>query len=474
MVGLNSGNGFELKGRKTMSKKTVSVLLLIILTLAVALFSFTSCKNEVTPAPTRAPEPGDIPTVPSEATTISRLSSEQQTIIETIFSDISDFFVEYTDDFEVENTVPPKPLYKLMNDPQLSFDKEISFSANAASGTFDANQYEHGDITGFIGIGTYVENEKEEEDVCLFADAVVTMPLFNWTEKSIHVEYFLYGSDDIRIFIDRDDYDGTPDLRYDGKNRDFYENGTKVTNAEDKALLQKQIDFLLFAGMKALSGVTIDFSNITITDKLENNNDNLATFTLEGQVQLSGTLLENITTYDSHDTDFSIDEFYSSFSATVPSLRVQAAVATKTEDASELMAATLYVENLSLSAIYDEDDTTTTVSADKLSLTLSNGNSYMVLSLNLSDLDFMMVLGGGMDLDASFTLGLGLKAGENSAGLLTDFDITIGKVTGMPYISFNPKASVINGLFYSTSDTKDILIDYFDQLLLMFTKTFRT
>ena len=56
-----------------MNKKTVSILLITIISIAVTLFSFTSCNNEPKLEPTASPEPGYVPEVPNNATPLSEI-----------------------------------------------------------------------------------------------------------------------------------------------------------------------------------------------------------------------------------------------------------------------------------------------------------------------------------------------------------------------------------------------------------------
>ena len=112
-------------------RKTVSVLLLIFLILAVALFSFTSCKNEPELKPTEAPEPGEIPSIPNNLTTINSLSEEQTKALSTLFGDVGRFFVDYSDTYGYDDN--DGPLYDLMNNPQFSFGDATATLSSAAS-----------------------------------------------------------------------------------------------------------------------------------------------------------------------------------------------------------------------------------------------------------------------------------------------------------------------------------------------------
>lgn len=460
-------------------RKTVSVLLLIFLTLAVALFSFTSCKNEPELKPTEAPEPGKIPSIPNNLTTINSLSEEQTTALSTLFGDVGRFFVDYLDTYSGSK----KPLYKLINDPQLSFgETTATLSAAASSGTFgtgnDAKSYAHEAITGYLSVNA-------DKDIALCADTVVTTELFDWTAGTkIHVEYDMI-KDHVDIFIGEKGENDPFDIRcddLDGSGYKIFKNGdvsNQVTDATDKENLEKKVNFLMFIALRALNGATIDFSDVTLSDVMDGDTtgDNKAIFTINGKVQLSGEYLvdenkKEITTFDSSKDELS--DIYSSLSVSVESLKVQAAVATKVTtsegDKSELLAATLDVTNLSF--LMDYDNTNISLECDKLALSLSDSKESVLLSLELSDIDFDLTSVESnarairtLSVSLSSTVGLGIKAGENSIGLVTDLEIRSSGL--IPFITVEPKAAVINGSFYSAKDIKSILIDYLDMFISM-------
>ena len=442
-----------------MSKKTVSVLLLITFTLAVALFSFTSCNNFS--VPTAAPRPGDIPEIPSDATTINRFGSDQEDYVSALLSALGDFFVDYADTYGAENS--GEPLYVLMNSPEFSFDDATAtLSADASSGTFRNKYYSHEAITGSIDVKVISENEK---DPCIFADTTVKTDLFGWTDNKIHIEYD-FIDEKLSVFIDKENYN-TPDILFDLENDlyiNVYKNGatTALDDGEERNACLDKLSFLMFLGYKAMADATISFSDVVLTDTMDENTDNYATFTINGQVQLSGTL-KNVTDFDAKDDEMS--DVLSSFSASAESLSIQASVVTEFNSKSEILAATLSIGNFSLSA--DLVDDGMTVSFDKVSLSFSDSGMNNILSLELSDFTFNLSVNNShrMSFDTSFTLGLGLKAGDYSAGVFTDIEFTLGSLTHMPYLTFTPKAAVIDGSFYNTKDVKDLLIDYFDQLL---------
>ena len=465
-------------------RKTVSVLLLIFLTLAVALFSFSSCKNEPELKPTEAPEPGEIPSIPNNLTTINSLSEEQTTALSTLFSDVGRFFVDYLDTYGYDDN--DGPLYDLMNNPQLSFgDATATLSAAASSGTFgtgnDAKSYAHEAITGYLSVNA-------DKDIALCADTVVTTELFGWTAGTkIHVEYDMI-KDHVDIFIGEKENYNTFDIRcddLDGSGYSLYRDGQEGTVSStdpDKPELENKVNFLMFIALRALNGATIDFSNVTLSDEMEGDTTggNKAIFTINGKVQLSGenkvVKVDNkekeITTFDLSKDELS--DIYSSLSVSVESLKVQAAVATKVTtsegDKSELLAATLDVTNLSF--LMDYDNTNISLECDKLALSLSDSKESVLLSLELSDIDFDLTSVESnarairtLSVSISSTVGLGIKAGENSIGLVTDLEIRSSGL--IPFITVEPKAAVINGSFYSTKDIKNILIDYLDMFISM-------
>lgn len=462
-------------------RKTVSVLLLIFLILAVALFSFTSCKNEPEPTPTAAPEPGKIPSIPNNLTTINSLSEEQTTALSTLFGDVGRFFVDYLDTYGYDDN--DGPLYDLMNNPQFSFgDATATLSSAASSGTFgtgnDAKSYAHEAITGYLSVNA-------DKDIALCADTVVTTELFGWTAGTkIHVEYDMI-KDHVDIFIGEKENYNTFDIRcdnLDGSDYSLHKNGNQFSvdpSDPDRPELKAKVNFLMFIALRALNGATIDFSDVTLSDEMEGDTtgDNKAIFTINGKVQLSGEYLvdenkKEITTFDSSKDELS--DIYSSLSVSVESLKVQAAVATKVTtsegDKSELLAATLDVTNLSF--LMDYDNTNISLECDKLALSLSDSKESVLLSLELSDIDFDLTSVESnarairtLSVSLSSTVGLGIKAGENSIGLVTDLEIRSSGL--IPFITVEPKAAVINGSFYSTKDIKNILIDYLDMFISM-------
>lgn len=462
-------------------RKTVSVLLLIFLTLAVALFSFTSCKNEPEPQPTAAPKPGEIPSIPNNLTTINSLSEEQTTALSTLFSDVGRFFSEYLETYGYDNS--GEPLYVLMNNPQFSFgETTATLSAAASSGKFgtgnDAKSYAHEAITGYLSVNA-------DKNIALCADTVVTTELFGWTAGTkIHVEYDMI-KDHVDIFIGEKENYNTFDIRcdnLDGSDYSLHKNGNQFSvnpSDPDRPELKAKVNFLMFIALRALNGATIDFSDVTLSDVMDGDTtgDNKAIFTINGKVQLSGEYLvdenkKEITTFDSSKDELS--DIYSSLSVSVESLKVQAAVATKVTtiegDKSELLAATLDVTNLSF--LMDYDNTNISLECDKLALSLSDSKESVLLSLDLSDIDFDLTSGESnarairtLSVSLSSTVGLGIKAGENSIGLVTDFEMRSSGL--IPFITVEPKAAVINGSFYSTKDIKNILIDYLDMFISM-------
>lgn len=462
-------------------RKTVSVLLLIFLTLAIALFSFTSCKNEPEPQPTAAPKPGEIPSIPNNLTTINSLSEEQTTALSTLFSDVGRFFSEYLETYGYDNS--GEPLYVLMNNPQFSFgDATATLSVAASSGTFgtgnDAKSYAHEAITGYLSVNA-------DNNIALCADTVVTTELFGWTVGTkIHVEYDMI-KDHVDIFIGEKENYNTFDIRcdnLDGSDYSLHKNGNQFSvdpSDPDRPELKAKVNFLMFIALRALNGATIDFSDVTLSDVMDGDTtgDNKAIFTINGKVQLSGEYLvdenkKEITTFDSSKDELS--DIYSSLSVSVESLKVQAAVTTKVTtiegDKSELLAATLDVTNLSF--LMDYDNTNISLECDKLALSLSDSKESVLLSLDLSDIDFDLTSVESnarairtLSVSLSSTVGLGIKAGDNSIGLVTDLEMRSSGL--IPFITVEPKAAVINGSFYSTKDIKNILIDYLDMFISM-------
>lgn len=486
-----------------MSKKTVSVLLLLILTIAIALFSFTSCKNDPASAPTAAPKPGEIPPIPNNLTEINSLEEDQLSALSTLFGGFGRFFIDYYETYESDGEL--RPLYKLMNSPHFSLDKGISLSASASSGSFGEGEnptaYSHDEITGYIGNYEYEdEHGKKDTKICLFLDTVVTTELFGWDEGvAVHLEYDLIEGDWLKLFIgEKDDYD-TPDILLDLESDHCEIESTTLGNEDD---CWDMLSFLMFLGMKSMSAATIEIDNVTLTDRMLDkndtiNNDNLATFTINGLIQLNGTLWEGtkapkVLVFDDSHYRIDIEDFFSFFSVNIKTLSIQAAVATKdTFDKdtdketvkSDLLSLNLSIENLSISeALVDDTDTTSTnktnaarIKCDKLSLSVSNSaleaEDVVSLSLELSDLNFdsAMVTYRSISrrisraplLDGSFTLGFGIQAAGHSAGMVTTFDVLLGS-SRIPFITIIPKSAVLDGSFYDTDEVRELLIEYCD------------
>ena len=483
-----------------MSKKTVSVLLLITFTLAVALFSFTSCKNDPAPAPTAAPKPGEIPPIPNNLTEINSLEEDQLSALSTLFGGFGRFFIDYYETYESDGEL--KPLYKLMNSPHFSLDKGINLSASASSGSFGEGEnptaYSHGAITGYVGNYEYeVSPGKKDTKICLFLDTVVTTELFVWDEGvAVHLEYDLIEGDWLKVFIGEGN--DTQEILFDFDGNDIDVESETLSDQD----CWNRLSFLMFLGIKAMSAATIEIDNVTLTDNMLNNddtinNDNLATFTINGLIQLSGTLWEGtkapkVLVFDDSHYRIDIEDFFSFFSVNIKTLSIQAAVATKdTFDKdtdketvkSDLLSLNLSIENLSISeALVDDTDTTSTnktnaarIKCDKLSLSVSNSaleaEDVVSLSLELSDLNFdsAMVTYKSISrrisraplLDGSFTLGFGIQAAGHSAGMVTTFDVLLGS-SRIPFITIIPKSAVLDGSFYDTDEVRELLIEYCD------------
>ena len=456
-----------------MSKKYNSVLLLLIFTLAVALFSFTSCKND--PAPTAAPRAGEIPSVPNSQTKINSLGAEQETVISDLTTSFGSFFVSYMETYE------DILLEWVDNQKGLSLNKGISLSSPEDSGTFRGNAYEHGEISGSI---EYVDTENS---YFLFVNTDITIEALGWNNKSISIKYDLMEDNPIYLYTGDNGNADVADICLDyANNNKFYlnENTTAVSDPTEIARLRTIFDYLGFIGVKALSKATAEVTDANIS--LTYDEDNVASFLVNGQVQFNAELAESVDenslVFFNEDDDIDpMEEMFLSFSATLTDLSVQASVSTKVGTDSEMLSGSLDVKNLSLIRVYG-DEAASIISLEKAALSLSNSDDNVILSLELSDLSIDMsksslssVSKGSRRVMRSFrfggstTIGVGLKVGENSAGVVTDLEFTLGTLSRMPFISFTPKAAVLNGSFYNTSEVKNLLIDYFDMLLLSLT-----
>ena len=462
-----------------MNKKTVSILILIIFTLAVALFSFSSCKLEPKLEPTPAPEPGAVPQIPNEATTLSKVTDTEMKSITGLIETVGRFFADYSETYEDE-------IEGLQDSTDISLKNEISISAPDGEGTFRTKDFTYSDLTGRID---YVPRDKNNpnstKSVFLIVEGKVTSELFGEGEHTIRMEndlmedngylFYLDGSETQSFAIEPIPYNGNHKY-YDGKNQIIT---TEENYAEHKAAVKEKIDLLMYIGYKALSKATVDLSGVILS--LSNGEDNVLEVALDGQILLSGEYRETI----KEDIDFfddAVADLFTTFTATASDLSVTAQVSTKTvvaeEALTETLSATIDIKNLSLSTAYaatTKDDEVTSFSFDKLIITAWNSDDYLSLSFEASDFNLSLIKTADDDtlVEVSTTLGLGLLIDEESVGLVADFEMTTGAFSGIPYFTFIPRALAIDGAYYDPQAVKRFMLEQIDELAAALKRRFR-
>lgn len=471
-----------------MNKKTVSILLIIFVSIAIALFSFTSCKNEPKLEPTAAPKPGYVPEIPNNVTPLSKIEkSDLEASINTLAEGLSGFFANYTSTYET-------PIKGLRSGDQ-SLSGPISISAPNGEDSFRGKAFTYSDIKGELAFRkeTNVPGNTEES-FFLIIEGVVTSEVFGDTKPhAIKMKYNMRDESDYFFYVD--DVADTAAPKFSGKRNistkktDYYHfpNGTKtlLSDATELAAVKAKADLLMFIGYKALAESTINVEDMQVVMKVDK--DNILSAGITGQIQLSGEPLkerddDNIDFYDDP-----VEDLFNSFTATVSDLTVAATLSTKAGNetdgyTSETLSATLSLSNLSLGTIYgnlsntseDDDEDLTTVSFEKLALSAWNSDDSVILSLEISDFDLSAEMSLSPRINLSMTLGLGIKADDNSVGLVADFELNSGKMTGVPFINFTSKAAVINGSYYQTEVITESLYDYFDLALSTIVKNMRS
>lgn len=446
-----------------MNKKTVSILLLIVITITVALFSFTSCKNEPNIVPTAAPKPGYVPEIPNNATPLSKVGENDMDSINALTESLGRFFEEYTSTYE-------DSLDDLQDSATVSLSKPLIISAPDGEGSFGGDAFEYSDFSGKIDLVGSIEPEPSDESFFLIIEGKVTSEVFGEGEHTVRMEYdlmednpyyfFLDGSTEPSFYIDAD-FSDPENYKYYGS-----ESTAPLADNEKIAAVKAKIDLLMFIGYKALSEATVDLDMEAV---MRVDDDNSLSVGLNGQIQLSGEYRDDIGESNLDFFDDVVVDLFKSFTATASDLTITATLSTKEGNETESLSATLSISNLALSSEYAEtpaDDEVTSVSFDKLALSVRNSDDSVILSLEFSDFNLSAQSTDGVPLlNTSTTIGLGIKANDNSVGLVSDIELTSGKITGMPFININPKAAVINGSYYQPEGIKDTIFEYLDMLI---------
>ena len=458
-----------------MNKKTVSILLILFVSIAIALFSFTSCKNEPKIVPTAAPKPGYVPEVPNNVTPLSKIEkSDLEASLNTLAEGLVSFFDGYTGKYGGS-------IMGLQDPANTSLSKPISISAPNGEGSFGDNAFTYSDITGKIDYVSLHSNNPDDKSFFLIVEGKVTSSaVFGEGEHTVRMEYDLMEDNPYYFFLDGSakpsfyvDYNYNSPANYK-----YYNSDKEELAGSDKAAVKEKIDILMFIGYKALAEATVDVEDMQVV--MKDDKDNILSAGITGQIKLSGVPLSAI----SNDVDFfdsPIDILFKSFTATVQSLNVTATLSTKAGNDTENLSATLSLSNLSLGVTYGDggndgnnDEDLTTVSLEHLALSAWNSDDSVILSLEISDFDLSAEMSHSPRINLLMTLGLGIKADDNSVGLVADFELNSGKMTGVPFINFTSKAAVINGSYYQPEGITESLYDYFDLALSTIVKKMRS
>ena len=465
-----------------MNKKTVSILLILFVSIAIALFSFTSCKNEPKLEPTAAPEPGYVPEVPNNVTPLSKIGEDDLEAINTLGKGLGRFFADYS------GTGTKAGKYKTslesILEAKLTLSKPISISAPDGEGSFGGNDFTYKGFTGNVDFTTDPSKPSStHKSLFLIVEGKVTSEVFGDGEHTVKMSYdlleyepyyfYLDGSTTASFYINAD-YDNPANYKY-------YNSAKEELADSDKAAVKKQIDLLMFIGYKAFAKATVEIEDLLAEKKIDENN--ILNVGITGQIQLSGDPLEKI---DEDNIDFFDDpvvDLFKSFTATASDLNVLANLSTKAGNATdgyttETLSASLSLSNLSLGTIYgnlknesnDDDKDLTTVSFEKLALSAWNSDDSVILSLELSDFKLSSLFDSNPIMNISTTLGLGIKAYDSSMGVVADFELTSGKTIGLPFVNFYPRAAVINGSYYEPEGITDSLYDYLDMVISTISK----
>ena len=466
-----------------MNKKTASILLIIFVSIAIALFSFTSCKNEPKLEPTAAPEPGYVPEVPNNVTPLSKLGEDDLEAINTLGKGLGRFFADYS------GTGTKAGKYKTslesILEAKLTLSKPISISAPDGEGSFGDNDFTYKGFTGNVDFTTDPSKPNStHKSLFLIVEGKVTSEVFGDGEHTVKMSYDLLEYEPYYFYLDGSEkpvfsvawFDhGVNHYYYYPEGNDYLSSGDRLTE------IKKKTDLLMFIGYKALAEATVDIEDLQAEKKKDENN--ILNVGITGQIKLSGEPLEKI---DENNIDFlddPVEDLFKSFTATASDLTVAATLSTKAGNetdgyTTETLSASLSLSNLSLGTIYgnlknesnDDDKDLTTVSFEKLALSAWNSDDSVILSLDLSDFKLSSLFDSNPIMNISTTLGLGIKAYDSSMGVVADFELTSEKTIGLPFVNFYPRAAVINGSYYEPEGITDSLYDYLDMVISTISK----
>ena len=464
-------------------KKTAYILILIFIASAVALFSFSSCKNDPAPVPTEAPEPGSVPKIPNDTTPLSKLGGDAITAFDDLFEGLGRFFTDYTDKYEDS--------LDSFEDGEISLSSPLSITAPDGDGSFRDNDFSYSDFKAEIKPVDVDPTEEVDDEFFLIVSAKVSSEALELDEQIVRMEYNLMEDDDYYFYYGSNAIPEFSVINHDHEINKYYyyPEGSKTClnnssdqyypeNPDEESLAAKLdevkelSDYFMFIGYKAMSQATVNLSGLSASIELDESN--ILTIETDGKIQLSGKYLSDEEINTNNNITFfydPVDDLFSSFSATASDLTLTATLSTSavvdTKTLSETLSATITIEGLKLSTVYetDDEDESTTVSFKKLSLSLSNADKSIKLSFEASDFSMSCLDSyDGLLVKASAMLGFGVKIDDSSVGLVMDFEMKTGIATGIPYMEFTPKALVINGSYYEPDEIKNEMIDYVDVL----------
>ena len=166
-----------------MNKKTVSILLILFVSIAIALFSFTSCKNEPKLEPTAAPKPGYVPEIPNNVTPLSKIEkSDLEASLNTLAEGLSGFFADYSGKY--------KTYLDSILDKDLALSKPISISAPDGKGSFGGKDFIYSGFTGNVDFTTDPSKpNSNDKSFFMVIEGKVTSEVFGEGEHTVKLKY---------------------------------------------------------------------------------------------------------------------------------------------------------------------------------------------------------------------------------------------------------------------------------------------
>lgn len=398
-------------------KKVLIILLTVLLLLAVV-----ACGNEPAQNPTAPPAPGDIPEIPNGETSIKSISDVEKASIQTMIADLMAFFDElFSGSKAISRDVAP---------------------AITASGTLSVIVPDQLNLTVSGG----------DSGVSLVATATISVNGDTPVDASADINVLaMTGSVTIgaTTYVIAPDEDGDPE---------FTVGGAEPSSAQAKYLLDAALSLLPslakgtitfdhFAFTYVDEDVDIDaFINGEIIANLDLDDSDVAGFdehvTVNGNVRID---LESSTEVNGVSTSFKLKGFV---------FTVDSFLHTEIDNDTEKVETS-------------EESFTGNLSFDKLELSLTSGdairanvlaeNADFDIGLSNSETDYYGpeapddVEETSIAIEGSVDLSFGLKANDNSLGVVAEIVIDTEDITEREIddIDINAKAVVINGEYYS-------------------------